>query len=149
MDPLSALTISCAVMQVISFSHEVFTVAKRIAEDGSPDANLADTATQLTGLSKNLQSHLATKQNTKPLNEAQQRLEKVAQKCLKTSKELTEELDKIEWKPGSGSAASKTKRSISSQTLTWWWRRSKIGRLQKEMREVEKTMQSSILEDLW
>jgi hypothetical protein len=83
------------------------------------------------------------------LTEQQQRLQKVAQKCLKASKDLTEELDKITWKPGPEGSNSKTQRKAVSQAWKTWWRKSKIEKLQKEMAEIERIMQSSILADLW
>jgi hypothetical protein len=148
MDPLTALSLACNVIQIVSFSHEIFTLANQIAKDGSPDANLAENATHLSELSQNLQESLQS-QKAKPLTEQQQRLQKVAQKCLKASKDLTEELDKITWKPGPEGSNSKTQRKAVSQAWKTWWRKSKIEKLQKEMAEIERIMQSSILADLW
>ena len=148
MDPLTALSLACNVIQIVSFSHEIFTLANQIAKDGSPDANLAENATHLSELSQNLQDSLQS-QKAKSLTEQQQRLQKVAQKCLKASKDLTEELDKITWKPGPEGSNSKTQRKAVSQAWKTWWRKSKIEKLQKEMAEIERIMQSSILADLW
>src|ERR1700753_3864790 len=108
MDPLSALSPACAVMQVISFSNELFGVAKRIAKDGSPDANLADNVAHLSDLSQTLEDELLLQQKTKALTKHQKSLQEVAQKCLKRSRDLTGELYKIKWKPGPGDSGSKT-----------------------------------------
>ncbi|KAH8803519.1 hypothetical protein F5884DRAFT_739958 [Xylogone sp. PMI_703] len=148
MDPLSILSISCAVMQITSFSHELFSVAKRISKEGLPDASLAGKVAHLADISVYLQNHLATKQNTKSLSKIQQSIQDTAQKCLTISREITEEFNKIEWKRGPESPTTMKRKPIF-QGLMWSRRRSKIKTLEKEMDEVEKLMRDSILEDIW
>lgn len=149
MEALAAFGIACNVMQVVSFSHEIFNLAQRIAQDGSPDASLADKSAQLSDLSQDLQGSLKMQQQTKPLTENQQRLQRLAKKCLNSAESLTEELDKIKWKTGPDGTNSRTQRWFLSQTWKLWWRKSKIDKLQKEMTDVEQTLQSTILADLW
>jgi hypothetical protein len=136
-------------LQIVSFSHETFTVAKRIAKDGSPDPNIADNVAHLSSLSQILEDELLSQQKKEPLTKHQQRLKEMAQKCLKISKDLKEELDKMKWKAEPGESCPKTERSVLSQTWKFGWAKSKMERLQKEMRGVEQTMQSSILTDMW
>jgi hypothetical protein len=116
-------------MQIISFGHEVFSLARRISKDGSPDAILTDKSTRLSDLSKELKSSLNMQQQTTPLNQNQLRLLNVAKKCLTASADLTEELDQIKWKTESKDNNSKTQRRLVSQTWKSLWRKSKIDKL--------------------
>jgi hypothetical protein len=149
MDPLTVMGIACNVMQIISFGHEVFSLARRISKDGSPDASLADKSARLSDLSGELQSSLNMQQQTRPLNQTQLRLHNVAKKCLSSSNNLTEELDQIKWKTESKGSNSKTQRRLLSQTWKSLWRKSKIDKLQEEMTNIEQTMQTTILTDMW
>ena len=149
MDPLTALGIACNVMQILSFSHEIFTLARRIAHDGSPDASLADKSAHLSDLSEDLQGSLKKQQETKHLTKQQQCLQKVAKKCLGSAKDLAEELDNIKWKPGPSGSNSKAQRRLLSQTWKAWWGKSKIDNLEKEMTQAEQAMQSTMLSELW
>ena len=149
MDPLTALGVACNIMQIISFGHEVFSLARRLRKDGSPDASLADKSARLSDLSGELQNSLDMQQQTRPLSQNQLRLQNVAKKCLSLSNNLTEELDQIKWKTDPKGNNSKTQSRLLGQTWKSLWRKSKIDKLQAEMTQIEQTMQTTILTDIW
>jgi NACHT domain len=149
MEPLTALSLASAVLQIVNFSHDMFMMAKRIAKDGSPDANLADNVAHLLDLLQALEDKLLSQQKTKLLTKWEQHVKEAAQKCFQTSKDLIGELDKVKWRQGPGDGDPKREHRVYSQTWKLWWAKSKIERLQKEMRGVEQTLQLSMLADMY
>ena len=148
MDPLSALAIAGAVMQVISFSHEMIELYGKIKSDGSPDASLAEKSTQLSSTAKILGDKLGTKW-PKPLTKDQKTLQQIAEKCLDRGKDLTDELNKIEWKPSQNGSKPRVQRGTISQMWMTWRRKPKIEKLEKDLKDVEQTMQTTILTSSW
>ena len=148
MDPLSALAIAAAVMQVISFGHEVIDLSGKIKSDGSPDASLAEKSAQLSSTAKILGGKLGTKRS-KPLTKDQKTLQEIAEKCLDRGKKLTDELNKIEWKPSQDGSKPRVQRATISQTWMTWRRKPKIEKLEKDLKDIEQTMQTTILTSSW
>ena len=85
----------------------------------------------------------------RPLSQNQLRLQNAANKCLSLSNSLTEELDQIKWKTDPKGNTSNTQRRLLGQTWKSLWRKSKMDKLQAEMTQIEQTMQTAILTDIW
>jgi hypothetical protein len=138
LDPLTSLSIACNVMQVISFAHEVTSIVKRIKKDGTADPELREHALNLSTSSEGLETYLKGC-NPKRLPKNQVELEDIATKCLKTSKDIQSEIDKIDsTRGGSVMRAVKLK-----------WRKTVFERLEQDMRKYQDAMQSNILIHLW
>lgn len=116
MDPLSALAIAGAVMQVISFSHEMIDLYGKIKSEGSPDASLTEKSAQPSSAAKILGDKLGTKW-AKPLTKDQKTLQQIAEKCLDSPKKLTDELSNIKWKPNQNGSNSSVRRTTINQGL--------------------------------
>jgi hypothetical protein len=149
MEPLTALGIACNVMQIISFGQEVFSLARHLSKDGSPDASLADKSARLSDLSGELQNSLNIQKQARPLEPNHLRLQNVARKCLSLTNNLAQEFDQIKWKANPKGTNSKTQRRLLGQTWKSLRRKSKIDKLQAEMTQIEQTMQTTILTDMW
>jgi len=149
MEPLIALGLACNVVQLVSFGHEVLSLARRLSKDGSPDANLADKSARLSDLSSELKDSLSAQNHARALDQNQLRLQTVANRCLSLSNNMAEELDKIRLKADPKGSNSKSQRTLLGQTWTSLRRKSKIQKLQAEMAQVEQTMQTIILTDMW
>jgi hypothetical protein len=138
LDPLTSLSIACNVMQVISFAHEVASIVKRIKKDGTADPELREHAVNLSTSSKGLENYLKGCNPTHlPKNQAE--LEVVATKCLKTSKDIQLEIDKID----------STRGGPVMKAVKLKWRKSVLERLEQDMQKYQDAMQSNILIHLW
>jgi hypothetical protein len=136
-------------MQTLSFSRDVCSVASRIARDGSPDAALGVKTAHLKSLAHGLDKQLTSQQNAGPLPSAHKLLQDNARKCVEITEKLAKELNKVERKATSSSTKPGGKRSVMGQTATWLWRRKTIDGLRKEMDEILRRIETSILGDLW
>lgn len=137
-DPLTCLGIACNVMQVISFSHEIYSVVKRIKEDGSVDEELRQHADHISESSQGLENYLDRVANQQ-LPRNQTNLKDVASKCLKTSKKIQAKLDQID----------NTRGGSVSRAIKLSWTKSSLARLEKDMQHYQDAMQSQILVHLW
>jgi hypothetical protein len=90
MDPLSALSLACNIMQIVSFVHEAYETSKRISEDGSADSTSLGNATRLAALSRKLDGSINAMD--KPLTKEQHDLLTTAQKCAEVSNKLQKDL---------------------------------------------------------
>jgi hypothetical protein len=138
LDPLTSLSIACNVMQIISFTHEITSVVKRIREDGSVDTELREHADHISESSKGLENYLE-RINKKQLPKNQSSLRDIASKCLKTSKELQAKLDKVD----------NTRGGSVPRALKLYWMKNGLAQLEKAMQNYQDDMQSHILIHLW
>ncbi|TVY49615.1 Vegetative incompatibility protein [Lachnellula occidentalis] len=133
-DPLTCLGIACNVMQVISFSHEIYSVVERIKEDGSVDEELRQHVDHITESSKGLENYL-DRIADQQLPRNQTNLRNIASKCLKTSKKIQTKLDRID----------NTRGGLVPRAVKLFWRKDALERLEKDMQDYQDAMQSQIL----
>jgi ribosome-binding ATPase YchF (GTP1/OBG family) len=137
LDPLTCLSIACSVMQMISFSHEVTSIVKRIKKDGTADPQLREHADNLSKSSEGLEQYLQSC-DLKHLPKNQADLREIASKCLETSKEIQSKMDKID-----------SSRGVVFRALKLKWRKGDFEKLEQDMRTYQDTMQTHILVHLW
>lgn len=125
-------------MQVITFSHDIYSVVKRINEDGSVDKELRQHADHISKSSEGLENYLDRIVHQQ-LPRNQTTLRDVASKCLKTSKKIQTKLDQID----------NTRGGSVSRALKLSWMKNALARLEKEMQNYQDAMQSQILVHLW
>ncbi|KAH8759110.1 hypothetical protein F5882DRAFT_366438, partial [Hyaloscypha sp. PMI_1271] len=133
LDPLTCLSIACSVMQMISFSHEVTSIVKRIKKDGTADPQLREHADNLSKSSEGLEQYLQSC-DLKHLPKNQADLREIASKCLETSKEIQSKMDKID-----------SSRGVVFRALKLKWRKGDFEKLEQDMRTYQDTMQTHIL----
>jgi hypothetical protein len=138
LDPLTCLSIACSVMQIISFSHDVTSIAKRIKKDGTADPQLREHADNLSKSSEGLEQYLQCC-DLKQLPKNQSDLREIASKCLETSKEIQSKMDKIDSSRG----------FPVLRALKLKWRKGDFEKLEQDMRKYQDTMQTHILVHLW
>jgi hypothetical protein len=138
MDPLTCLSIACSAMQIISFSHEICSLVKRIKEDGSVDQELREHIGYMSESSKSLGKYLEGIKG-RQLESNQTKLEDIASKCLKTSLEIKAELDKVDNSRGG---------SIGRAVRLLWSKKAMV-RLERAMQSYQHDMQTEILVHLW
>jgi len=138
MEPLITLGLACNVMQVISFGHEAVSMCQRVHQSGSPlyDNNFEKVTKQLAELSANLAGDL-TKQS-QPLNRGDKALVDIANDCTKAVTDILDELGFLKGKQNDLRDALK----IAIKTA---WRKKRLTRLEKNLAEWQKTMETGIL----
>lgn len=138
LDPLTSLSIACNVMQIISFSLEVTSIVKRIKKDGTTDLGLRENAENLSASSKGLKKYLKGC-DLKHLPKNQAKLQNIATKCLKTSKDIQSNMDEID----------STRGGPVMGALKLKWRKGVLERLEQDMRKYQDAMQTTILVHIW
>ena len=88
MDPLSAFSLACAVLQMVDFSYKLISATKSLYQKGSLEEN-DDLETHLSALRSALNSK-------RGLNCASYQLVELAGECNVTAQELLGELDNLE-----------------------------------------------------
>lgn len=143
MDPVSALSLACNVIQLVEFSIESAKVCKELYDSGSIDENdrIEKYSAEITAANKELQAALRSgKSSSKP-----SRVERVAQDASATANELKIALNRLKLSKSQGlrrlGGAFKTtlKTLITSGT---------IKKLQQKLEIQDAALRSGILKDL-
>ncbi|KAI1473374.1 hypothetical protein F4774DRAFT_54241 [Daldinia eschscholtzii] len=99
-EAIATLSLVCNVMQVISFTGEVFNLCRNTFKDGSPTSNLASNTAHLSALVATLQERLRDYSNVKDESEglerqAKARLKKLTSELIRDTTELQKLLGKV------------------------------------------------------
>ena len=127
MAELAALSLACSIFQVISFSHECFLLLREVSRSGQPNATAAERTENLSKLSSKLQMSLGCEEKW---------LRELSDSCLRISKDLQHELDKV--------CSGGSKLRIFGKALI---KKSKIERLAKEMERNESQLKTALVVD--
>jgi hypothetical protein len=149
MEPLSALAISCAVMQIISFGHGIYKVVKAVSKDGSPDGDLKSAVAEMRTLSNTLQGHIGLRPAQQALDASSQRLLDLSKKCLDTSTAIITALDDIQAETGTAGSKKQGVILVVRQTGRWWKYRNKLKGWQRDLEKVKQGIETALLGDLW
>lgn len=143
MDPISALSIACNVIQLVEFSIESAKVCKELYDSGSIDENnrIEKYTAEITAANKDLQAALRSGKPASNLS----RIERVAQDAFATANELKIALNRLKLSKAQGfrrlggAFKSTLKTLITSGT---------IKKLQQRLELQDAALRSSILKDL-
>ena len=142
MDPLSALSLACNVMQVISFCHETISLCKRLHREGSSYPDLDDFAAHLSSLSSTLHDSIDTKKSNGRLDEQEKELQLVAKESYVASISLQAELAKV------SNVAGGSHRAAFKATMKTIWRKNTLDRLEQTMLANQKLLESKLLQQI-
>lgn len=146
MDPISALSLACCVMQVVSFAQETALTGIRIYQSGELDPGLEQKSARLKDLYEDLDSGLKRwiicTGNT-ATTENDSRLKEVAQNALGTASTLRQELGKIASSKGNAWAAAK------GAVAVIFGRKRKIEKLVSKMKGYESFIETRLLMKIW
>ena len=143
MDPISALSLSCNVFQLVEFSIESAKVCKELYDNGSTDENfrIEKHTADITAANKDLQQALRSGKPTgKP-----SRIEQVAQDASVTANELKIVLNQLKLSKAQG--VRKLGGAFKS-TLKALINNGTIKRLQQRLELQDAALRSNILKDL-
>ena len=99
-EAIATLSLVCNVMQVISFTGEVFNLCRNTSKDGSPTSNLAFHTAHPSALVATLQARLGDYNNVKDESgvlerQAETRLKNLASDLIRDTTELQKLLGKV------------------------------------------------------
>lgn len=141
MSGLEALGIACNIMQVISFAHETIEFCKAMYEGQSLDLYSEQSVASLSAISAQLQTRY---QGVRSQTAQDRELEDVARKCNVAARALEEEVKFLTRHQAAGSL----KRTLLV-TLKIIWRKRRLERLEKSLRNRQQTMESYLLARVW
>lgn len=141
MSGLEALSVACNIMQVISFAHETIDFCKEIYRGGSFNDYNQQSIASLMELSVQLQTHFL-QAKSKTVKEKQ--LADIAQKCNVAARALKDEVKFLTSHYAKGNLAA----TIITAVKTYW-RKSRLERLEKSLKNHQNTMESYLLARVW
>ena len=146
MDPITAFSLTCGVIQVVDFSTKILSKSQQIYKYGATTENqeIESMTSHLTDLSTGLKLSVTTKSpaSTSPLYNDDQELLKLAEQCSETATELIHELQKL------GIAGRQRKRDAFRKAFQMIWKKSGIERIQSSLEQYRRTLDTRILINL-
>jgi len=144
MDPLTAFGLTCNIIQVLSFGHEVLSLCRRICRDGSPEPNLSHNSAHLNSLSKKLLESINAAQSCNSLSREQEDLRSIASKLMDVTTQLSQLLEEVTLD------GADRRRTAVANTMKYLLRyKRKIQLLEKAMMNFQNTLNSGTLTHLW
>ena len=146
MDPLTALSLACNVIQVIDFSATIVTKCKELYKDGA-SAKTKDIESMAKYLA-NVSTDLKLPETSPSAESAQQgcqedeKLLKLAQQCSETADELRCELQKL------AIQGTHRKRDAVLKAVKETWNGTIIESIENRLEQHRKTLNTLILIDL-
>lgn len=146
MDPLTAFSLACGVIQVVDFSTKVVVKCREIYKTGASSENqeIESMAKNLTDLFIDLDTVSAVP-NPGPMPRVyhdDQDLRKLAQQCSKTAKELIAELQKLNIQ------GQPRKRDVLRKAAKVIWKKSTIDEIERRLELYRRTLDTRTLINL-
>lgn len=142
LEAMAALGLACNIFQVISFGHETISLVKRIYQNGTPGGALSGNASHLREIASRIES--AQVPSAAASARQDQILLTVAQKCQTAARDLQEEVKFIVEGAAAGSLGATLKVAVKTN-----WRKRRLDRLEKDLRDAERLMQTGLLAQTW
>lgn len=141
MSGLEALGLACNIMQVIACAYETTSFCKAVYQGRSPDAHLLENANALAELSGEVQRR---NEALKPKTLTQKKLSDIARKCNVAARALEDEVSFLNSHHGKGNLFATLQTAVKTN-----WRKSRLERTEKALRECQSTMESYLLAQVW
>lgn len=146
MDPLTAFSLACGVIQVVDFSTKIVVKCREIYKNGASSDNeeVESMAKHLTELSNELDSaNAVVKTGSMPqIYHDDQHLRKLAQQCSETAKELITQLQKLKIQ------GQPRKRDVFRKAVKVIWKKSAIEDIERRLEQYRRTLDTRILINL-
>jgi hypothetical protein len=138
MDPISAFSLACSVIQVVDFGFKVAAGCREIYASGSLEVNdhLEYVAINLRQISEEIENGAAAN----PTRDKE--LADLASKCAVTSRKLLAILESIKMKSQNG------KRIALGKTISAMLKKNAIDDLRKQLESYQKTLETRMLKRL-
>lgn len=142
LEAMAALGLACSILQVISFGHDTISRVKQIYQNGTPDGALLENAGHLREVASRIESAQVPSAAASALHD--QILLTVAKKCETAARDLQEEVKFIVEGAAAGSLGATLKVVVKTN-----WRKRRLERLEKDLRDAERLMQTGLLAQTW
>ena len=146
MDPLTAFSLTCNVIQVVDFSTKILAECRQIYKDGatSNNKNVEYTARQLMHLAIDLKLPVATQSpgSAPSLYHDDQELLELAKQCSETATKLVDELQKLSIQ------GRQRKRDAFRKAITVIWKKDAIENIRSNLEQYRRTLDTRILINL-
>lgn len=152
-EAIATLSLVCNMMQVISFSGEVFRLYHNTVRDHSPDSSLASNTAHLSALLETLQERLKdynpiysnTRDESEGLErQAKTRLQSLTSDLIRDTKELQKLLEKVTTTASAGKLGSL--RAVMKFKFRY---NSQISSLERKINGTRSVMDSELLSRIW
>jgi hypothetical protein len=146
MDPITAFSVACGVIQVVDFGLQAAKKGREIYRDGSLSQNqhIEYATRNLNQASTSLEQSLKTLGTTKQHSKDDVELRNLAVDCQEASKDLLSELEGLKLDPKKPSKRQAVKKGIKSI-----WKKDRIEELQRKLEGYQKALDTRILIRLW
>jgi hypothetical protein len=137
MDPISAFSLACNIIQVVDFGFKLAAGCRQIYASGSLESNdhIELVATDLRRISEEIEKAAAK-------NAGDRELTDLASRSAATSKKLLSVLEDIKMKN------QKSKRNALGKTVTAMWKKGALDDLQKQLVSYQKALETRMLKRL-
>ena len=146
MDPLTAFSLACGVIQVVDFSTKIIGKYRELRKSGASSEykEMESMAYHLTDLATKLKLPSTTQspRSAPQLYHDDLELQKLAQQCSQTATRLTDELQKLSIQ-GQG-----RKRDAFLKSIKIIWRSSAIEDIQRSLEQCRRTLDTRVLINL-
>ena len=143
MDPLTAFSLTCGVIQVVDFSTKIVVRCRQIYKDGATPENkeIKSMAEHLTDLATDLKlpSILQNPGSANQLYHDDQELLRLAEQCSMTATELTDEVQKLSIQ------GRQRKRDAFRMAVKVVWKNDATENIQKRLERYRQTLDTRIL----
>jgi hypothetical protein len=145
MDPISALSVACNVLQLVEQAIEAANLCKELYEQGSLDENnrIEEFADYLTAANADLEIVFKKHATTSAIRTT--KLQKIYNEATKTAAVLKLELNKLKLSKKQGIRQLGSAFTMSLRTMV---KKGTIGRLRQQLEAQETALQSSLVKEL-
>ncbi|KAM7184894.1 hypothetical protein V8F20_012031 [Naviculisporaceae sp. PSN 640] len=139
LEPLVALGLACNIFQIVDTAKQSVAICRNILESGSVDPALSARAQDLTDICEELKNrqHGVT---GAPCNPGQKELLARSQSTIDAATELRNMIDKL-----TGSSSKGRLLDAVKGTMKTAWRKSKLDKLEKNMLETQRILETGLL----
>lgn len=144
MDPLTAFSLVCGVVQVVDFSIKTLSKCKEIYHEGSLSQyqELEDLTKHLVDVREKLELPAANKSIGSSVTSEEQGLLEVAGQCSETADQLVEQLHSLKFE------APRKRRQAILKTVKLLWKKHRIQDIQKRLDDHRNVLNTQILINL-
>ncbi|KAI1759851.1 hypothetical protein GGR53DRAFT_117679 [Hypoxylon sp. FL1150] len=137
-----ALSLACNIITLIDFSHKLYETYRDISDNGEPDKDAQQTATELSKLVSKVKD--SQKNASLPKND---QLDRVADQCLDAATKLQKEMAKITPSTSSSRIGQGWQDVVS--TAKRIWRHARLEQMKKTMETCQRTMLDVVLVEMY
>lgn len=141
MSDFGSLGLTYNIIQAISFTREIITLCKQVYEGHPPIKDLREYANSIGGIAKEVRQGIS---NLETCTVSQEKLVKIAQRCIVASRELQEEVQFILKHDNEGSLIA-TLRIVAKSN----WRKKRLARLTKDVLDWQTALETGLLARVW